>query len=255
VRIALAMAASFQANGGRIVTGARVDAWRNRADTVELGTTAGSFSARFVVCCAGLHADRLARLAGLRPDFRIVPFRGEFYRLPASFAARLAHHVYPVPDPSLPFLGVHMTRTVGGGAMVGPNAVLALHREGYRRRDFDARECAGLFAYGGLWRLAMRHWRAGLRELRTSWSARAYAAAARRYFPEVTHDILLECPAGVRAQAVSADGRLIDDFRILETPRSLHVCNAPSPAATSAIPIGDYLSTQTVERMPDGGSR
>lgn len=248
-RIAIAMAELFQANGGRVVAGARVETWHNRDQLIELGTSAGTIEGRFVVCCAGLYADRLARLAGLKPDFRIVPFRGEFYRLPPSFAAGIAHHVYPAPDPSLPFLGVHVTRTVEGGVMVGPNAVLALHREGYRRSDFDAREVAALLASGGLWRLALRHWRTGVGELHTSLSQRAYARAVRRYFPDLTADLLEEAPAGVRAQAVSSAGRLLDDFKILETPRSLHVCNAPSPAATSAIPIGDYLAELTVGRI------
>ncbi|MEO3756244.1 L-2-hydroxyglutarate oxidase [Streptomyces sp. B6B3] len=205
--------------------------------------------ARMLVNAAGLHADRVARLAGDPPGLRIVPFRGEFYRLRPERSALVRGLVYPVPDPAFPFLGVHLTAGVDGEVHIGPNAVLALAREGYSWRAVRPAELAGTLAYPGMWRLARRHWRAGAGELRRSLSRRAFATAVRRLLPAVADDDLLPAPAGVRAQAVLPDGTLADDFRITEGPHTIHVLNAPSPAATACLPIGTEIATRTLAAL------
>jgi L-2-hydroxyglutarate oxidase len=174
-------------------------------------------------------------------DFRIVPFRGEYYRLPATKNDIVKHLVYPVPDPALPFLGVHLTRMIGGYVTVGPNAVLALAREGYRWRDANLKDLAGMAAFPGFWKMLGKHGASGLSEMRNSLWKRGYLELCRRYCPELTLADLDPYPSGVRAQAVMADGSMVHDFLIRSSQRSLHVCNAPSPAATSALPIGAYL--------------
>lgn len=205
--------------------------------------------ARGLVNCAGLHSDRLARLAGDDPGLRIVPFRGEYYTL-APAAARLVRGlVYPVPDPALPFLGVHLTTGLDGSVHAGPNAVLALAREGYRWGTVRPGELAATLAYPGLWRLGRAHWRAGADELRRSLSRRAFAASVRRLLPGVRDRDLLPAPAGVRAQAVRPDGTLADDFEITEGAHAVHVLNAPSPAATAALPIGREIAGRALARL------
>lgn len=210
--------------------------------------------ARALVNCAGLYSDRVARLAGDRPGVRVLPFRGEFYRLAPGRAALVRALVYPVPDPAFPFLGVHLTAGLDGAVHVGPNAVLALAREGYSRHVVRPGELADALAYPGLWRLARRHWRAGAAELHRSWSKRAFTAAVRRLVPEVTEDDLLPAPAGVRAQAVLPDGTLVDDFRIVTGPHTVHVLNAPSPAATACLPIGREVASRALRSLA-GASR
>jgi L-2-hydroxyglutarate oxidase len=230
--------------GGRVITAARVVRLREDADEVVARTTAGDFTAAHGINCAGLHADRLA---DSRLDMRVVPFRGEYYRL-KPVAARLCNHlIYPVPDPALPFLGVHLTRQVHGDVEVGPNAVLALAREGYRRRDVHLPDVAGMLCWPGFWKLACRHWRAGVAEIRRSLSKRAFAQAVQRLVPAVRAEDLSQAPAGVRAQAVGRDGTLIDDFLFKRGQRLLHVRNAPSPAATAALKIGEMLANMLLE--------
>jgi L-2-hydroxyglutarate oxidase len=239
--IARAMAGVAAAGGARILTGHAVTHLREEPAHVVAETPHGAVSARHAIVCAGLMADRLARMCGLDLDFRIIPFRGEYYRLPAAMNHIVRHLVYPVPDPALPFLGVHLTPMIGGYVTVGPNAVLALAREGYRRRDVSLSELAGLASFRGFWRLARRHGRSALAEWRSSLWREGYLRQCRKFCPELTLDDLQPHPAGVRAQAVMADGTLVQDFLIRRGRRTLHVCNAPSPAATSAIPIADYL--------------
>ncbi|WP_442812053.1 L-2-hydroxyglutarate oxidase [Streptomyces sp. NBC_01803] len=207
--------------------------------------------ARALVNCAGLHSDRVARLAGDDPGLRIVPFRGEFYQLRAERASLVRGLVYPVPDPAFPFLGVHLTTGLDGEVHIGPNAVLALAREGYDWRTVRPRDLADALTYPGLWRMARHHWRAGAEELRRSWSKRAFTAAVRRLLPEVTEDDLEPSPAGVRAQAVLPDGTLADDFRIMEAPHTVHVLNAPSPAATACLPIGQEVATRLLRGLEE----
>ena len=202
---------------------------------------------RQLVVCGGSQADRLARLAGLQIDFQIVPFRGEYYRLPASRNQLIRHLIYPVPDPDLPFLGIHLTRTTDGHVTVGPNAVLGMAREKYPRGSFDRRDVAEYVRFPGLWRVARRHFRTGVREVRNSVSKRGYLRECRRYCPELTVADLLPEPAGIRAQAVLRDGTLLHDFLLLRTDRSLHVGNAPSPAATSAMPIARHIAGQLLD--------
>jgi L-2-hydroxyglutarate oxidase LhgO len=194
-----------------------------------------------LVLCAGLQADRLARLAGDAPGPAIVPFRGEYFRLRPARAGLVRGLVYPVPDPAYPFLGVHLTPRIDGSVDVGPNAVLATAREGYRRRDVRAGELLELLRWPGTRTLARTHWRAGLREMRSSLSRRAFAAAAQAYVPSLRADDLQPAPSGVRAQAVDADGTLVDDFRISRLGPVTAVRNAPSPAATASLAIAEYV--------------
>lgn len=230
---------------------AEIDAVDRRPGTgVAVRTTGGTvLRARVLVNCAGLHSDRLARLAGDEPGLRIVPFRGEYYTLVPEAARRVNGPVYPVPDPAFPFLGVHLTPGLDGSVHVGPGAVLALAREGYRRSTVRPGDLAGTLAYPGTWRLARRHWRTGVTELRRSLSRRAFTAAARRLLPELDPAELVPAPAGVRAQAVAPDGTLIDDFRIAEGPHTVHVLNAPSPAATAALPIGRDIAGRALAHL------
>lgn len=244
------LAAELAARGATLVTGAEV---RGRLPTragtdaaVLLDTTAGEVAADLVVNCSGLHADVLARRLGdgqAVGDVRIVPFRGEYHTLSRGAAALVRGLVYPVPDPSLPFLGVHLTRGVDGQVHAGPNAVLAFAREGYRWRDVSPRDLADTAAYGGFWRLARRHGRTGLVEMVRSVSTHALGQSLRRMLPDLLDSDLVPARAGVRAQAVGTDGSLVDDFLIRRVGPLVHVLNAPSPAATSAPAIAAHLAS------------
>lgn len=245
------------ANGGSVITGARVIGLRDGADEVVAETTRGDFVARHGINCAGLHADRVARLAGHEPNVRIIPFRGEYHLLQDDAAAFCRHLIYPVPDPALPFLGVHVTRQIDGKVDVGPNAVLAWSREGYRWRDARLRDLLDTLSWPGFWRLSCRHWRAGAAETRRSLSRQAFAKAVQRLVPAVRAHHLAPAPAGVRAQAVGRDGALLDDFLFEHGKRFLHVLNAPSPAATAALTIGETLADMVLGKRagptPTGG--
>lgn len=236
-----AMAGELTQRGGTILTAAEVTGIAETAGGVTVETTRGRFRARHLVACAGLMADRLARMCGVSADFRIVPFRGEYYRLAKRRDHVVRHLIYPVPDPALPFLGVHLTRMIGGYVTVGPNAVLAFAREGYRFGDVSLRDLAEMLAYPGFRRTIARNLRSGLAEMRNSLSRRHYLALCQRYCPELTLDDLQPYRAGVRAQAVLPDGTLLHDFLIEGTAATIHVCNAPSPAATSAMPIARHI--------------
>lgn len=236
--------------GASVRYGAAVRAIGRRPSAVAVRTADGSvLRARALVNCAGLHCDRVARLAGDDPGMRIVPFRGEYYELVPSRASLVRGLVYPVPDPAFPFLGVHLTRGVDGTVHIGPNAVPALAREGYAWHTVHPRELAGTLAYPGSWQIARRHWRYGAGELRRSLSKRAFTDAVRRLLPDVTADDLIPAPAGVRAQAVLPDGTLVDDFLIKESPRVVHVLNAPSPAATASLPIGREVARRVLDHL------
>jgi len=220
---------------------------------VRLHAGGSSFEARLVINCAGLHCDRVARLAGVTPEVQVIPFRGEYYRLSEQAAPLCRSLIYPVPDPAFPFLGVHFTRRVDGTVEVGPNAVLALGREHYRDGRPSLADIAEMLRFGGFWRLVGRHWRAGSAELWRSRIRSAYARSARALVPALTGADLLPGGAGVRAQAVGADGRLLDDFCIQESPGFIHVLNAPSPAATASLAIGEYLADLAVRRLGRAG--
>ena len=241
-RICTALAANIRTRGGEITTGSRVIHIAEHPDYIALQTTTGAVQSRHLIACAGLQADRIAALAGLAPNFQIIPFRGEYYRLPAHRAGLINALIYPIPDPALPFLGIHLTRTMDGGITVGPNAILSLARQTYAKFAVNPTDTLQMLRFPGLWRLLAANLRPGLTELRGTFSKRAYLAAARTYCPSLTLDDLQPEPAGIRAQAVLPDGTLVHDFLFHRTARSLHVCNAPSPAATSALPIGAHIA-------------
>ncbi|MCG6656626.1 L-2-hydroxyglutarate oxidase [Halomonas campisalis] len=240
-RVAEAMGDEFQRRGGQIRYDHKVTGLDERAGEVLVTTSQGEYSGRYLVSCSGLMADRVVRLLGRDPGFTICPFRGEYYRLADRHSGIVNHLIYPIPDPSMPFLGVHLTRMIDGSVTVGPNAVLALKREGYRKRDVSLPDMARMFTNPGILKVLGRNFRPGLVELKNSLFRKSYLAEVRKYCPSLALDDLEPWPAGVRAQAVSRDGRLIDDFLFVNTRRTVNVCNAPSPAATSAIPIGRHI--------------
>ncbi|MBB3139244.1 L-2-hydroxyglutarate oxidase [Halomonas organivorans] len=244
-----AMAAEFERLGGEIRYGAEVTGLEERRREVVVTTGAGEFTGRYLVSCSGLMADRVVRMLGQDPGFTICPFRGEYYRLPERHNAIVNHLIYPIPDPSMPFLGVHLTRMIDGSVTVGPNAVLAFKREGYRRRDVSPRDLAQMFTNPGILRVLGKHLRPGIKEMKNSLHKRGYLELVRKYCPSLTLDDLEAYPAGVRAQAVSRDGKLVDDFLFVNTPRTVNVGNAPSPAATSALPIGAHIVAKVKEQV------
>jgi L-2-hydroxyglutarate oxidase len=238
-----------EASGAEIRYGAQVTYIDRRPDLgVAVRTEDGTVvRARVLVNCAGLHCDEIARLAGDEPGMRIVPFRGEYYSL--ARPSLVNGLVYPVPDPAFPFLGVHLTRGIDGDVHIGPNAVPALAREGYDWRTVRPRELGATLTWPGAWRIARRHWRYGGGELRRSVSRTAFTKAVRRLLPAVTPDDLVPAAAGVRAQAVLRDGTLVDDFLIREGARTVHVLNAPSPAATASLPIGREVGRRVLSTL------
>jgi L-2-hydroxyglutarate oxidase LhgO len=240
--VAQAFADDVRGAGGAVLFGNQVTAISTTSRTVRVETSADVFELDLLVICAGLHSDRVARMAGDEREPVIVPFRGEYYRLKPQREQLIRGLLYPVPDPTYPFLGVHFTRRVHGGVDVGPNAVLAFAREGYRRRDLRIADVAETIRSRGFRALARKHWRMGAHELRGSLSKRAFAAEASRYAPEVTADDLVPAPAGVRAQALDPDGSLIDDFRISRLGPVTAVRNAPSPGATSSMAIAEHIA-------------
>ena len=242
VAVSRVFAGRIEGAGGEIRTDSRVLGVRRQPGEAVVVTTGGEVSCSFLVNCAGLQCDRVARLCGVEPDLSIVPFRGEYWQVVAERRDLVRMPIYPVPDPRFPFLDVHFTPKIDGGLEVGPNAVLALKREGYRRLSFSLRDTAATLAFPGFWRLARRHWKTGVQEVVRSLSKRRLAAALSRLVPGVRPEDVERAGSGVRAQAVDREGRLVDDFRLLAAERSLHVLNAPSPAATAAISIGRHIA-------------
>jgi L-2-hydroxyglutarate oxidase LhgO len=248
-KVAATLAQRIESAGGKIQTGAVVLAIRETPEEVVLKTTAGDVRVRSYIACAGLHSDRVVRLAGSRPDAQIIPFRGEYFELVPERHHLVKGLIYPVPDPRFPFLGVHFTRVIDDGVEAGPNAVLALAREGYRKRDINLRDLAETLSYPAFWKLIGRHWRTAAGEIFRSISKRAFAKELATLVPEITADDLIPAPAGVRAQALLPSGLLVDDFLIAEKPRSLHVCNAPSPAATASLAIAEEIVTRAAKLL------
>lgn len=246
-QVARAYAKLASQAGATIQVGARVIGCQQRSDELILLTPVGEVRCRYLINCAGLQSDRLARLCGLDPGLKIVPFRGEYYELRPEKHHLVKNLIYPVPDPAFPFLGVHFTRMIHGGIEAGPNAVLAFHREGYHRTSFVPTDAWETMTYNGFWRLAAKHWRMGLGEFYRSFSKQAFVKALQRLLPELAADDIYPAGAGVRAQALETSGFLVDDFRLLETERMIHVLNAPSPAATASLSIG-----QTIADMAEG---
>jgi len=244
VAVAQAYADTVRQRGGEIRTGTRVLAIRRDAGEWVIETSAGAERTPYLVNCAGLHSDIMARLAGTAPPVRIVPFRGEYYELVKAREDLVKALIYPVPDPAFPFLGVHFTRMVHGGVEAGPNAVLSFKREGYRKTDFDVREAWDTLAYAGFWRLARKYWRTGAGEFYRSFSKAAFVRALQRLLPDLRMDDLHPSGAGVRAQAIDPGGALVDDFSIQAIGGIVHVLNAPSPAATASLPIGRAIADE-----------
>jgi L-2-hydroxyglutarate oxidase len=252
-RVALALGEEIRARGGDILLGHRVTGIRRRGLEMVLRTERGDVITGNLINCAGLHSDRVAGLEGRRGAARIIPFRGRFHVLSPSARPLVRGLIYPVPDPVLPFLGVHFTRRIDGQVWVGPNAMLALAREGYRRGQVDLRDAADVLAYRGFWRLARRHLRAGLTEMWRDLRKASLVAECRRYLPELRSRDLRPGPSGVRAQAVTFDGELVDDFLLDEGPQVIHLRNAPSPAATAALAIGGMVATRATTRFDLSG--
>lgn len=240
-------ASLIQGDGGVVKTSAEVTEIRRSGGSPLLETTVGDIETRFLVNCGGLQSDRIARLAGLDPGARIVPFRGEYYELVPQRRDLVKGLIYPVPDPVFPFLGVHFTRMIDGSVHAGPNAVLAFRREGYRKTDFGLGAVLETLTYPGFWRLARKHYKQGFGEMHRSFSKKAFVKSLQRLIPEIRSEDLLPTTAGVRAQALRPDGELVEDFLMVHGPDSIHVCNAPSPAATASLEIGMAVAEQIPE--------
>lgn len=235
--------------GGEVRTGTRVLTIRAADGGVEVVTSWGAIRAGALVNCAGLQADRVARIAGVDPGVQVVPFRGEYCELAPEARSLVGRPIYPVPNPAFPFLGVHLTPRLDGRVEAGPNAVLAWRREGYRARDFSLRDATELLGYRGFWRFAGRHWRLGLAEMGRSWSRERFVRALQALVPAIEAGHLVPGGSGVRAQAIDPSGALVNDFLFVEGERSLHVLNAPSPAATASLAIGRVVAERVVGRL------
>lgn len=244
------LADEVRRRGGEVTLKVAVQSVRRLSDGVKVLTDSGPLAAQRFVNCCGLQADLVARRCGVDPGVQIVPFRGEYYELAADQAELVKGLIYPVPDPALPFLGVHLTRMIGGGVHAGPNAVLALAREGYSWKSIKPMELAQTLTYPGLWRLGSKHWQSGLAEFTRSLSRPRFLASLRELVPALSDDALIPAPAGVRAQALRPDGTLVQDFHLVEGPHQLHVLNAPSPAATAALEIGGHLADRLGVKRP-----
>lgn len=240
--VARKLAELIDTAGGTVRTGARVVAITETVAGVSISTASETVTADRVVVCGGLQSDRLAELAGLRTDLQIIPFRGEYFQLPTEKVGFVQRLIYPVPDPELPFLGVHLSPTIGGAITVGPSAVLGLAREGYPKFSVDVRDVARMATFPGLWRVARSNVRLGLKEIGNSVAKGRYLRECQRYAPSLAKADLLPYEAGIRAQAVRRDGALVHDFVVERTDRMIHVLNSPSPAATAALPIGRHLA-------------
>ena len=239
-----AMMSAFMDDGGEIQLGTHVSGIDEHEDRVSVTAGAETFECRFLVACSGLFADRVASLGKVDTAFQLIPFRGEFYSIRPKLAAGIRHLIYPIPDPALPFLGVHLTRRIDGQVIAGPNAVLSLKRDGYGKFAVSVNDTIEMLRYPGFWKVIGRHFNAGLQEIQESWFKSVYARRIQKYLPAISASDLMPFPAGIRAQPVTREGKIIDDFVFASSARSLHVCNAPSPAATSAIPIGAYICRQ-----------
>ena len=241
------MSEQFESLGGMFLLNTKIINLKEDEDKIQIITSNEIFSSRYLVCCAGLMADRIAKLLKIKINFQIVPFRGEYFKLPEKHNNLVKHLIYPIPDPTLPFLGVHLTKMIDGSITVGPNAVLGFKREGYSQFNFSLKDSLQLLSFKGFHKVLMRNFKSGLYEMKNSIFKRGYLKEVQKYSPLVKLNDLQPYPAGIRAQAVLDDGTLVHDFLFAESRRSIHVCNAPSPAATSAIPIGKYITDKATE--------
>jgi L-2-hydroxyglutarate oxidase len=242
------LAGLIKTAGGELHLGTKVLGFRKDGSEGILETSHGALATRCIVNCAGLQSDRVAKLAGAEPGARIVPFRGEYYELKPERRGLVRNLIYPVPDPQFPFLGVHFTRMIDGSVHAGPNAVLSLKREGYHRTSFNFRDSVDTMTYAGFWRLAAKHARSGLEEVHRSFSKKAFVRSLQKLIPEIREGDLVPGEAGVRAQALRPDGGLVDDFLIINASPAIHVCNAPSPAATASLEIGRAIAERVSEQ-------
>ncbi len=245
------MAERFREAGGQTLLNTQVTAMEEDNDEIRVQTNQGTFHCRYLICCSGLMADRMTRMLGIETDFQIVPFRGEYYRLPEDKNDVVKHLIYPIPDPDLPFLGVHLTRMIDGSVTVGPNAVQGWKREGYGKINISPTDIWDMVRFPGFWRVLKKHLFTGLVETKNSLWKPGYLKLVQKYCPSVKLQDLEPYPAGIRAQAVLKDGTLVHDFLFAESQRSLHVCNAPSPAATSAIPIGRHIVERVIKAQSE----
>lgn len=249
-QICMRMAGRFRQLGGEVRLNARVTDLREDEDIVTISVAGGeTIKTRYLIACAGLMADRVTGMLDIDIDFQIVPFRGEYFRLPATKNDIVKQLIYPIPDPDLPFLGVHLTRMIDGSVTVGPNAVQGWKREGYGHLNISQRDVAEMLQFPGFWKVALGNLKTGITETWNSFWKPGYLKRVQKYCPAIELQDLQPYPAGIRAQAVLRDGTLVHDFLFADSPRSLHVCNAPSPAATSAIPIGEYICDEVEKRV------
>jgi len=232
----------FLENDGQIETGCKFLSLKNYNNELVIETTKGEFKTKFLVNCGGLYCDTIAKLCGVNPGLQIVPFRGEYYKLKKGKEYLVKNLIYPVPDPRFPFLGVHFTRMINGGVEAGPNAVLAFKREGYLKSSFSFNDTSRMFLYPGFWKMASKYYRMGIGEFYRSFNKKAFVKALQKLVPAIQIDDIEPGGAGVRAQALEASGKLVDDFRIVEANRMVHVLNAPSPAATASLSIGRTIA-------------
>jgi len=243
-KIAIKMAAIIKKKGAVIHLNTSISRISEKSDLVEFGNNNSIWKTKKLIVCGGLQADRLARIAGIKVDFKIIPFRGEYFKLTSSKNSIVKHHIYPAPDPSLPFLGVHLTRMIDGSVTVGPNAVIGLAREGYPKQSVNLKDIASYLIFPGFWRLIWQHRFHAMHELKGTLIKRAYLKDCQKYCPTLSLEDFLHYRAGIRAQLVTKNGKIVHDFLWGETARMLHVFNAPSPAATSAIPIGRMIANK-----------
>ena len=241
--------ALFEQFGGEIQTNAKLIQVKVEPPQLNLTTTAGDFACKYLINCAGLYSDKVAQICGQEPDLKIIPFRGEYFKLTQESEYLVKNLVYPVPDIRYPFLGVHFTRMINGGIESGPNAVLALKREGYSRFSFSLSDTFEILTYKGFQRMAGKYWKTGLAEFNRSFSKQAFVKALQKLIPEITSKDIVRARSGVRAMAISPDGHLIDDFQIMESERMIHVLNAPSPAATASISIGETIAEKAYKNF------
>ena len=248
-KVAAAFANKFHQAGGDIFTGAAVKKITRSTGSVALETTKGTLQAKYLINCAGLYADKVASMTGENVGVRIIPFRGEYYTLRQESHHLVSGLIYPVPDPQFPFLGVHFTRNIKGHVEAGPNAVMALGREGYRSEEHTFGDSLGNLAYPGFWKMALKYWKIGLGEVYRSYSRRVFLRDLQRLLPEIQNSDLASGGSGVRAQAVARDGSLLDDFSIIQSGDAIHVLNAPSPGATSSLAIGEHIAGLAIENF------
>jgi len=239
----------IQEGGGELRLDTKVENIAEEANKVTIETNRGTIEARFLINCAGLHSDRVAKMTGMNTGMKIVPFRGEYYELAPEKRYLVKHLIYPVPNPDFPFLGVHFTRMINGEVHAGPNAVLAFKREGYTKKDIDIKDVFEVLTYSGFWKMAMPNMKEGMKEMVRSFSKQAFLHSLQRLIPELTEKDIVPTHAGVRAQALMHDGSMVDDFAIFSGKSSMHVCNAPSPAATASIKIGEEIANRVPESL------